>query len=201
MIKAALLTCSAIAHLLLAGTAFAQSIEAARTAQDEGRFVEASRLAEALNTSDGYALDAESLAIYGYYIAEEPEKEALFNRATVLAEEAIRLDAANPEAHVQSAHAMGRHAQAIGMMKALGKGYVEKVREAAENALQLDPEMAAAHLSLAAWHAEAINEAGFMASVAYGASRSAPLLTTCAPWSSRPARRWCTLNTRSACCS
>ena len=169
MIKAALLACSMIAHLLLAGTAFAQSIEAARIARDEGRFAEASRLAEALNTSDGYALAAESLAIYGYYIAEEPAKEALFNRATGLAEEAIRLDAANPEAHVQSAHAMGRHAQTI------GKGYVEKVREAAENALQLDPEMAAAHLSLAAWHAEAINEAGFMASVAYGASRKRAL--------------------------
>ena len=175
MIKAGVLACSAIAHFLLAGTAFAQSIEAARTAQDEGRFVEASRLAEALNTSEGYALAAESLVIYGYYIAEEPEKEALLNRATGLAEEAIRLDAANPEAHVQSAHAMGRHAQAIGMMKAVGMGYVEKAREAIEYALHLDPKMAAAHLSLASWHTEAINKGGFAARVAYGASRKRAL--------------------------
>ena len=201
MIKAALLACSAIAHLLLADTAFAQSIEAARTARDEGQFVEVSRLAEALNTSDGYALAAESLAIYGYYIAEEPAKETLFNRATGLAEEAIRLDAANPEAHVQSAHAMGRHAQAIGMMKAVGKGYVEKVREAAENALQLDPEMAAAHLSLAAWHRERSTKRASWPVWPAGLPGSALLLTTSAPWSSRPARRWCTLNTRSACCS
>ena len=105
---------SAVACLLLAGTAAAQSIEAARAAQDEGRFIEAARLGEALGTSDGYALAAESLAIHGYYVAGEPEKEALFERAMGLAEEAIRLDPANPEARLQSAHAMGRYAQTIG---------------------------------------------------------------------------------------
>ena len=170
MVKTALLAFSTIVHLLLAGGAFAQSIEAARAAQDEGRFLEAVKLAEALGTSAGYALAAESLAIHGYYLARDPEKEALFNRAIRLAEEAVRLDAANAQAHLQSAHVMGRHAQTIGAMKAVGKGYVKKVRQSIEDALALEPEMAAAHLSLATWHAEAINGAGIAARLVYGAS-------------------------------
>ena len=166
---------SAAACLLLFGAAAAQSLEAARAAQDEGRFLEAARLGEALGTSDGYALAAESLAIHGYYIAGEPEKEVLFERAMGLAEEAIRLDPANSEAHLQSAHSMGRYAQTIGAVKALARGYAEKVRKAIENALARDPEMAGAHLSLATWHAEIINGAGLAARVVFGASRKRAL--------------------------
>ena len=109
MIKAVFLTCLTIAHLLLlADAARAQSIEAARTAQAEGRFIEAAELAETLETSEGYALAAEALAIHSYYIAGDGEKQALFERAIQLAQEAIRSDAANPEAHFQAAHTMGR---------------------------------------------------------------------------------------------
>ncbi len=175
MIKTALLTLSTMLHLLLAGTVAAQSIEAARAAQDEGRFIEAARLGEALGTSDGFALAAESLAIHGYYVAGEPEKEALFERAMGLAEEAIRLDPANPEAHLQSAHSMGRYAQTIGAVKALARGYAGKVHKAIENALARDPEMAGAHLSLATWHSETINGAGLAARLVFRASRKRAL--------------------------
>ena len=147
-----------LAHALLpAGAIAAQSIDAARTAQAEGRFLEAAELGEALDSSEGYALAAEALAIHSYYIAAGDEKEALFQRAMQLAQQAIRFDPDNPEAHVQSAHTMGRHGETIGALKAASKGYAEKVREALENALALDPDMASAHLGLATWHAEAIN--------------------------------------------
>ena len=166
---------SAVACLLLSGTAAAQSVEAARAAQDEGRFIEAARLAEEVGTSAGLALAAESLAIHGYYVAAEPEKEALFERAMRLAEEAVRLDSTNPEAHLQSAHAMGRYAQTIGAVKALAQGYAGKVRRAIEDALALDPDMAGAHLSLATWHSETINGAGLAARVVFRASRKRAL--------------------------
>ncbi|MCY4450517.1 MAG: hypothetical protein OXC01_01055 [Immundisolibacterales bacterium] len=171
MIRSGLPALATAAHLLLAGTAAAQSIEAARSAQDEGRYVEAAELAEALGTSDGYALAAESLAIHGYYIAGEADRETLFLRAMGLAEEAVRTDTSSPEAHFQAAHAMGRYAQTIGPAKAIGSGYVTKIRKSLEEALALDPEMAAAHLSLATWHAEAIAGAGIVARLTYGASR------------------------------
>ena len=175
MIRNTLLASATIVHLLLAGATAAQSIEAARAAQDDGRFIEAARLAEGFGTSSGYALAAESLAIHGYYVAKEPEKEALFERAMRLADEAVRLDPANPQAHLQSAHAMGRYAQTIGAVKAIAKGYAKKVRQAIEDALARDPEMAGAHLSLAAWHAETINGAGIAARLVFGASRKRAL--------------------------
>ena len=175
MNKTVLPALATVVHLLLAATAAAQSLEAARAAQDEGRFIEAARLGEELGTSAGYALAAESLAIHGYYVAEDSEKEALFKRAMGLAEEAVRLDPANPDAHLQSAHAMGRYAQTIGAVKAIAQGYAKKVRQAIEEALAGDPEMAGAHLSLATWHAETINGAGIAARVIFGASRKRAL--------------------------
>lgn len=155
---------------VLAGTTSAQPIEEARTFYAEGRFTEAAKLAQGLDTSEGYALAANSLVIYSYYIAPDNEKEALFLRAADLARKAIRLDAANPEAYLQLAHATGRLAQVTGAWEALNEGYAGQVRDTIQEALRLAPDMAAAHLSLAAWHAGAISTAGFMAGILYDAN-------------------------------
>ena len=151
--------------------AAAPSIEVVRVAFDEGRFIEAAEIAEAVNTSESLALAAESVAIYGKHIAEKDEAQALFVRAMRLAEEAIRLDPDNPEAHAQSAHAMGRYSQMIGTMKAAREGYAGKVRNAIERVIELEPDMAEAHVSLGTWHAEAVAAGGFMARALYGASK------------------------------
>lgn len=156
--------------------ALADGLEQAEAAYIEGRFLDAAKLGEALETSDGYALAADSLAVYGYYLAEDDDKQPLFERAMANAREAVQRDAANPEAHLQSAHAMGRYAQTIGVLEALNEGYAEKIREALDNALLLDPEMAPAHLSLAAWHAEIVGSAGFMADLLYGATEEDALM-------------------------
>ena len=172
MIKAAFLICLAIPHGLgLANAAAAQSIDAAHSAYQEGRFVEAAELGEALQTSEGYALAAESLAIYGHYLAEDEEKADLLSRAMRSAQQAIRSDGENPQGYLQSAHAMGRYTQAIGTLK-VKREYANKVRAAIERALLLDPDLAAAHLSLATWHAEAVKEGGFMARMLYGANKN-----------------------------
>ncbi len=151
------------------GTAGAQSIEEARIAFAEGRFTEAADLAQVLKTSEGYALAADSLAIYGYYLAPDSEKAGLFRRAVAFAREAIRLDPANPQAHLQLAHALGRRAQVTGLLKALKEGYAGQIRDAVREALQLAPDMAAAHLSFGAWHAGAVSNGGFIAGLLYGA--------------------------------
>lgn len=152
------------------GTTGAQSIEEARTFYAEGRFMEAADLARSLDTSEGYALSANSLTIYSYYIAPDSEKEGSFRRAAELARKAIRLDTSNPEAYLQLAHATGRLAQVTGTWEALGEGYAEQVHDAIQDALRLAPDMAAAHLSLAAWHAGAVSIGGFMANILYGAN-------------------------------
>ncbi len=171
MIKTASLTSVAvICTFLLSGTAGAQSVEQVRTAYAEGRFVEAAELGAALETSESYALAAQSLAIQGHFFAKGEEKEALFQGAVELAREAVRLDPANPEAHIQLAHTTGRYGQAIGFLQAVTGGYATRVRESVEEALRLDPDKAAGHLSMATWHAEIVNAAGGMAGFLYGAT-------------------------------
>ena len=167
----AFLTCLTIAHVLSAPSAAGtESLLAARSAHAEGRFIEAAELAVAVGTSEGFALAAGALAIHSYYIAEDDAKPALLEQAMRLAQEAVRLDTNNPEAHLQSAHAMGRYAQTIGLLKAFSQGYAGRVREAIQNALRLDPHRAAAHLLLAMWHKDMV-ASGFVARVTYGATK------------------------------
>lgn len=173
MIQTASLTSVAIICVfLLSSAAGARSMEQVRVAYAEGRFVEAAELGAALKTSKSYALASQSLAMQGHFFAKGDEKKALFQRAVELAEEAVRLDPANPEAHIQLAHATGRYGQALGFLQAVTGGYATRVRESVEEALRLDPDKAAAHLSLATWHAEIVNAGGAMAGFLYGASAS-----------------------------
>lgn len=159
--------------LLLAPVdASAQTIEEARAAFADGRFVEAAEIAEGLGTSEGYALATEALAIHGYYLAPEEERQALFDRAMQLGELAIAADSTNPEAHYQSAHASGRYAQTIGSMTALRRGFGGRIRDFLEAALAIDPDYARAHLALGGWHADVVDSAGrMMARITYGANR------------------------------
>ena len=159
-----------------AGSAGAQSLEEARSVYAEGRFTEAAELAQGLDTSEGYAFAANSLAIYGYYMAPDSEKEGLFRRSEDLARKAIRLDASNPEAFLQLAHAMGRHAQVGGIWEAFNEGYAGQVRDAIQEAHRLNPDMAAAHLSFAVWHAEAVSNGGFFAGLLYGSNEEDALV-------------------------
>ena len=164
---------AAVAGLLLASAvASAESLDEARTAFAEGRFVDAAGIAEAAGTSEGYALAARSLAVYGHYAAPEEEKKELFERALQLGEEAVRADTANPEGYFQSGHALGRYAQSIGTMTALRKGLGGKTRKMFEATLARDPDHALAHLALGGWNADIVSRAGrMMARVMYGATK------------------------------
>ena len=175
MIKARLLTCMALALALLAAGAAAESIEAVRAAFAEGEYVEAADLGEALGTSEGHALAAESLAIYAHYFADEEGKKPLLERAMGAAETAIELDPSSSEAHLQSAHATGRYSQLFRPMESMQQGFPKQVRESMERAIELDPNNGGAHLSLGSWHAEAIAYGGMMARALLGARKNLAL--------------------------
>ncbi|MDE0055920.1 MAG: hypothetical protein OXP28_09880 [Gammaproteobacteria bacterium] len=172
MNKATRLAClTALVTCLSVSAWGADSIEAARAAYAEGAFTEAADLGEALGTVAGNALAAEALAIYAHYVAEEEEREPLLQRAMGAADKAVELDPESAEAHLQSAHAVGRYSQLFSPMKALQEGYPKQVRASIERALELDPDHFGAHLSLASWHAEAIGRGGMMARALLGANR------------------------------
>lgn len=155
---------------LVAVGASAQSIDSARAAFEEGRFLEAADLAEALGTSGGYALAAQSLAVYGHYVAARDDRTGFLERAMKLGEEAVRADSTNHEAYYQSAHAVGRYAQNVGTVTALRRGLAGRVRGLLEAALAIDPDFAEAHMAFGGWHA-GIARAGRVARFLYKGNR------------------------------
>ena len=170
--------CAALGGLvLLAADAGAQSLEDARSAYAEGRFLEAAEIAEALETSDGYALAAGSLAIHAHYFTsgDGDEWEEMVDRAISMSEEAIRADSTNAEAHYQAAHAVGRYAQGIGAFTALRQGLAGRIRERLDAAIRLDPYLWEARLALGGWHADIAAE-GFIARRMYGGNRPAAVV-------------------------
>ncbi len=168
--------CAALGCLvLLPADAGAQSLEDARSAYAEGRFLEAAELAEALGTSDGYALAAQSLAIHTHYFATDDEWEELVDRAIEMSDEAMGADSTNAEAHYQAAHALGRYAQGIGAFTALRQGLAGRIRERLDAAIRLDPYLWEARLALGGWHADIAAE-GFIARRMYGGNRPAAVV-------------------------
>ncbi|MCY3772102.1 MAG: hypothetical protein OXG98_08790 [Gemmatimonadetes bacterium] len=148
----------------------AQTIDDARTAFEEGRFREAADLAEAIGTSGGYALAAQSLAVYGHHVADRDNRNEFLERAMKLGEEAVRADSTNPEAYYQSAHAVGRYAQNVGILTALRRGLAGRVRGLLETALDIHPDFAEVHMAFGGWHAD-IAAAGRVARFLYKGNR------------------------------
>lgn len=171
------MTANRFAHLaataslaLAAADANAQSIDDARSAFAEGRFLDAAELAEGLGTSESYALAAKSLAVYAHYVATDEERKDVIDRAIRAGDEAVLADSTNPEALYQSAHAYGRFAQHHGKVSVLRKGVMGKIRDLLEAAIALDPGFADAILALGGWHAD-VADAGRMARWMYGGNR------------------------------
>ena len=160
---------------LLAADAGAQSLDDARTAFVEGRFLEAAELGEGLGTSEGYAQAAESLAAYAHFLATEEEWEEIVERAIEMGEEAVRADSTSARAHYQAAHALGRYAQGIGAFTALRQGLAGRIRERLDAAIRLDPHHWGARLALGGWHADIAAE-GFIARRMYGGNRRAAVV-------------------------
>ena len=160
---------------LPAAAVFAQDMEAARTAWVEGDYIAAAEIAAGTGTADGYALAAESLGIYGYFVATGDEQEALYDEALRYAEQAVELDPESPNTQIQLSHAIGRIAEIAGVMAALNNGYARQTLDLLEVALALDPESAPAHSGIAMWHARALDEGGVLARMMFGASRDKAL--------------------------
>jgi len=153
----------------LAG-ANAQSIDDAKAAFEEGRFLEAADLAAAVGTSAGYALAAQSLAVYGHHVATDDGRNGILERAIEYGEEAVRTDSTNSEAYFQSAHAVGRYAQSVGKLTAFRRGLAGRARDLLATALAISPDFAEAHMAFGGWHAD-IASAGRIARFMYRGNR------------------------------
>ena len=155
---------------LVAADTSAQSLDEAMAALTEGQFLEAAAIAEAVGTSDGYAMAAQSLAVHGHYVADDEDRDDVLRRAVEMAERAVRADSTNIRALFEHAHALGRRAQSAGAITALREGMGGKIRDLLEAVLARDPDHALAHMALASWHAD-VDAAGRVARWMYGGNK------------------------------
>ncbi len=122
--------------------------------------MEAAEIAETLGHSSGYGLAAKSMVIHARYIAADHEKKQLLEYAIELARKAIESDPDDAAAYLWLSRAIGRHSRHISKAQATQENYAKQTREAIENALQIDPQMSAAHVSMGRWHVGIIARIG-----------------------------------------
>jgi tetratricopeptide (TPR) repeat protein len=91
-------------------------------------------------------------------------------------DEACRKLPAYANAWYFHAFALGRYAQRISVLKALGEGIGGKVQKALETVIKLEPKHADAHIALGTYHAEIIDKVGALAGrLTYGVDKAKAL--------------------------
>ncbi|WP_034383828.1 tetratricopeptide repeat protein [Deinococcus sp. YIM 77859] len=143
--------------LAVAAPASAQSLQAAQSLYDQGKWQEAANAAAALNTSAGFALAAEATTA-GASVSPDAQKKALFAKAQEYARQAIAKDANNADAYFELARAQGRLAQFVGILQSLN--LAGDMKKNLEQALRLKPNMASAYVALGLWHANLVSKGG-----------------------------------------
>lgn len=126
---------------------------------------------------DGLAVANKATCMYANYLErnERPRLE-LFLSVAERADAQARKDPNDASAHYWHAYALGRHAQAISVAKALAQGVGGKVKGALEAVLRLKPQHAAAHIALGTFHAEVIDKVGpLIANITYGSKQETSL--------------------------
>jgi len=143
-------------------------------AYHEGRFEDAVSLGEA-HGGLGLVPAAFGATIYAQYMeSDEDRKSAIFERAMKIAERATAACPDNANAFYMFAVAQGRYSQFISMVEALAKGLAPRIRGAAERCIELQPNHAEGHVTLAGWHAEIVDKVGGMlAGLSFGAKKDA----------------------------
>ena len=109
----------------------------------------------------GMALANKAAAIHATYV--ESSDPVRFERLQEVAERARSHQAGAPDdvaAWYWQGYALGRYSQGISVAKALTRGLGRQIRLALESALRLAPGHVDAHLALARFHAETIDQVG-----------------------------------------
>jgi len=122
----------------------------------------------------GAAVANKAAAVYCTYLEDEDRRALhILAEASARGEEACRKLPKHANAWYFYAFALGRYAQRISVMKALGEGLGGKVKHALETVIKLEPDHADAHIALGAYHSEIIDKVGALAGrLTHGADRA-----------------------------
>jgi tetratricopeptide (TPR) repeat protein len=154
---------------LFFAAAFAQAgLGTAKELFAQGEFSKAAQMAIGFNTSEGYALAARAINVKAQILKSE-QQLLHYQLAQNYAQKALDLNAKNPDAHLEFARAIGEIGVIEGLAAALAKGVGNRVRDALNTALAIDPDHAEALLALGMWHVSVAAQ-GSLAALIYGAS-------------------------------
>jgi tetratricopeptide (TPR) repeat protein len=151
----------------------ASKLQDAWRAFHRGDFQEATELGARLGPL-GAGVASKAAAVYCTYLEEDDKRAVrILTEAAARGEEACRKFPGWPNAWYFQAFVLGRYAQRISILKALGEGTGGKVQKALETTLKLEPKHADAHIALGAYNAEIIDKVGALAGkLTYGVDRS-----------------------------
>jgi len=125
----------------------------------------------------GITVANKATAIYANYL--EKKERAKLDLLLEVAERAkaqAESDERNANAWYWQAYALGRYSQGISVAKALAQGLGNRVKEALERTIALQPRHADAHIALGAFHAEVIDKVGtLIGGMTYGAKKETGL--------------------------
>lgn len=141
-----------------------------------GRFEQAAR--QGLEAGlDGYAVANKASCIHAVYLETSAEKKnERFLQVAERCEDQQARQPGNAAAFYWHAYALGRHAQAVSVLKALTQGIGARVKASLDTTLALAPRHADAHVALGVYHAEIIDKVGaLIGGLSHGASREAAL--------------------------
>lgn len=125
----------------------------------------------------GITVANKATAIYANYLEKkEKAKLELLMEVAERARAQAEQDDRNPNAWYWQAYALGRYSQGISVAKALAQGLGNRVKDALETTIRLQPRHADAHVALGAFHAEVIDKVGaLIGGMTYGAKKDTGL--------------------------
>ena len=125
----------------------------------------------------GITVANKATSVHANYLeTREKTKLELFMEVAERAEAQQVADPKNANAFYWQAYALGRYGQGISVAKALIQGLGSKVKHALEQAIELSPRHADAHIALASFHAEMIDKVGsLVGGMTYGVKKDTGL--------------------------
>lgn len=154
----------------------ATALEEAWRAFHAGDFMHAIEAGSELGAL-GAAVANKAAAIQTLYVEKNERKRLELLRAAIERGESATEqlpDYAN--AHYTLALVLGRYSQRISILEALAAGLGGKIRQHLDQALELEPKHAEAHIALGLYHAELVKTLGGLAArLTYGASRESAI--------------------------
>lgn len=137
---------------------------------DQGKYLEAYEAAIALADTTNLTLASRAAIFYADYQASPEEKAHWYDQAEKAAQQALNLDSSNVLAYSSLAQTQGRLGQYRGILQSLN--LADSIKKNAEKALELDPQLNEAKITLAIWHSELYSRGlGWL----YGASEAKAL--------------------------